>query len=668
MTVTMNKQNAAKILALVCAVAIMLSGCTDGSSTEDSSSKEEAFKQPEVPASVELKDDFYGYINLETINHWEIPYGDTAVGGFYDTYHIIDKRLDKIIQEIVADGRHYKTGTPEQMIVNYYNAVLNNKSDKSAFELIKKDYEQIQAADTISELFKVWCRLSKNYQTQCVIELSVDRDTRDNTKNALTIAQNTMLLDSEMKTLYDDNLACQNLDDIVRDMLCVFGEDKNDAKTKADNFINMYLEVCASTDFSIAEEDGIRPAEQLSNEEFAALSGELCLQIIGIEKNPYDYIYVYDKKQFEKICQMLTNEHLEEWKTYAAAALAYGCGRYCYDESNLLFAYNHIDEHDKEKYAREQVKAKLAKELAQIYAEKYNSKKTNKKAKEMCDLIMAGYEKKILAADWLSEKTRKDLLKKLNNITVNIGSLNERTVDKEMGEAFSGTVFEQDVKSNTLLFEREMEYIGGKLKPVSNMNTTEVNACYIPINNSINIPSGIMLKPFFSFHYNMYENLGKLGSIIAHEIGHAFDSDCIKYDYDGKYNPDWINKTDWEKLESRADEAKEYYDTFTVLDVYHVNGKKTLGENYADIGGVQCIVSMIENPDDLKTFFENYARLWVEKKLDSDLLDQLEVDVHSPEIIRVNAVLSSIDEFYEIYDIKEGDGMYTAPEKRVKRW
>lgn len=666
----MNKQNVVKMLAAACVTVLMFSGCTDSGSADDSSasSKKKPFKQPQVPASVELKDDFYGYMNVDQLNNWEIPYGDTAVGGFYESYDAVDKKIDKIIDEIIAGGGDYEVGTPEQMIASYYNAVLNDKSDKAAFERIQKDYKEIQAAKDVYELFDIWCRFYQNYQTECVIGLTVDRDIRDNTKNAITIDQNTMLLDSEMKMLYDDNTACQKLDDLVRDMLCIFGEDKNDAKTKADQLISMYLEICAVTDFSIAEQDIIKPPEKLSNDELKALGAEHYLHMLGVDKNPYDYIYVTDKKQFEKISEMFTDEYLEEWKTYATAALAYKCGRYCYGESDLLSTYNVVDEDRKEKDAKEKVKQILVEELAQIYAERYDDKKTDKKAKEMCDFIMAGYKKKIHAADWLSEQTRKNLIKKLNNITVNIGNLNQRKVDKEMGEMFNGTLFEQDMKVNQLLFEREKEYVGGQLKPISNMNTSEINACYIPINNSINIPSAIMQEPFFSFDYNMYENLGKLGSVIAHEIGHAFDSECIQYDYDGKYNPDWISQSDWEKLEKRADRAEDYYDQYTVLDVYHVNGKKTLGENYADIGGVQCIVSMIEDKKDLKVFFENYARLWVEKKIDSDVLDQLEMDVHSPEVIRVNAVLSSIDEFYEVYGIKEGDGMYIAPEKRVKRW
>ena len=102
--------------------------------------------------------------------------------------------------------------------------------------------------------------------------------------------------------------------------------------------------------------------------------------------------------------------------------------------------------------------------------------------------------------------------------------------------------------------------------------------------------------------------------------------------------------------------------------MYHVNGEKTLGENYADLGGMECIVSLAKTKEDREKLFTNYAVIWSIKKTSDSLWDQLETDEHSPEILRTNSILSTIDEFYETYDIQEGDGMYVAPEDRISRW
>ena len=152
-------------------------------------------------------------------------------------------------------------------------------------------------------------------------------------------------------------------------------------------------------------------------------------------------------------------------------------------------------------------------------------------------------------------------------------------------------------------------------------------------------------------------------------MGHAFDSNNIVYDQSGSYNPKWIAEEDMKTLLKRNEKAVSYFeDNFTVFGIHHVDGKLTLGENFADLGGMECVTSLAKNKDDLKKIFESYAITWGRKVVDVMLIDQLAYDEHSPAIIRVNAILSAFDCFYDVYDVKEGDGMYIAPEKRISRW
>ena len=99
-----------------------------------------------------------------------------------------------------------------------------------------------------------------------------------------------------------------------------------------------------------------------------------------------------------------------------------------------------------------------------------------------------------------------------------------------------------------------------------------------------------------------------------------------------------------------------------------MDGERTLGENYADLGGMECITLLAKTKEDRVKVFENYAKIWCIKMVDTEFFDALDYDVHSPEIIRTNAVLATLDAFYETYDVKEGDGMYIAPEDRISRW
>ncbi|MBR6476930.1 MAG: M13 family peptidase, partial [Lachnospiraceae bacterium] len=108
--------------------------------------------------------------------------------------------------------------------------------------------------------------------------------------------------------------------------------------------------------------------------------------------------------------------------------------------------------------------------------------------------------------------------------------------------------------------------------------------------------------------------------------------------------------------------------SFAIMDVYHVDGELTLGENFADKGGMECLMNVVKGSKERKELFENYARIWCLWKEDAAGIDQLLMDEHSPEYVRVNAVLASTEGFYELYGVKEGDGMYVAPERRVSRW
>ena len=131
----------------------------------------------------------------------------------------------------------------------------------------------------------------------------------------------------------------------------------------------------------------------------------------------------------------------------------------------------------------------------------------------------------------------------------------------------------------------------------------------------------------------------------------------------------WISEEDLKTLKNRNEKAVSYFeDNFTVFGIHHVDGRKTLGENYADLGGMECVTSLAKNKEDFVKIFERYAIVWGSKTADVSLINQLAYDEHSPDMIRVNAILATLSCFYDTYDVKEGDGMYIAPEKRISRW
>ena len=200
------------------------------------------------------------------------------------------------------------------------------------------------------------------------------------------------------------------------------------------------------------------------------------------------------------------------------------------------------------------------------------------------------------------------------------------------------------------------------------MSPLTVNAYYNPQENSINFPIALLDYKYYNENNSYYQNLGSFGSIIAHEITHAFDNNGALFDEKGNMN-NWWQEEDFKNFEKLQEEVINYYNEYKVNNKA-VNGKQTVSENIADLGGVSCIVSIAKNKgasdEEYKELFESYAKIWASKSTEEYTKLLLIMDTHSPDKIRVNAVLSSTDEFYSIFNIHKSDEMYK--EKKVKVW
>ena len=202
------------------------------------------------------------------------------------------------------------------------------------------------------------------------------------------------------------------------------------------------------------------------------------------------------------------------------------------------------------------------------------------------------------------------------------------------------------------------------------MSALSVNAYYNAQENSINFPIALLEYDIYGEETSYYQKLGSFGMIIAHEITHAFDDTGALFDEKGNLN-NWWQESDYEEFEKLQNEVIAYYDDYLV-EGKKVNGTKTVGENIADLGAMSCIVDVAKNKgasdEELKEMFEAFANIWASKSTEEYIRLLINMDSHAPDKIRVNAVLSSIDEFYRLYNIKENDEMYKPEEERVKVW
>jgi putative endopeptidase len=211
------------------------------------------------------------------------------------------------------------------------------------------------------------------------------------------------------------------------------------------------------------------------------------------------------------------------------------------------------------------------------------------------------------------------------------------------------------------------------------MTPPTINASYSPSNNDLTFPAGILQFPFFDFGADDAVNYGGIGAVIGHEMTHGFDDQGRQFDAVGNLK-DWWAKQDGDKFKTKANEVVEQYNAFTVLDTIHVNGKLTLGENLADLGGLNIAYEAFTKTKQFKDnkkidgltptqrFFLSWAQVWRNNILPDNAAQLILTDPHSPGVHRGNGPVVNMDAWYEAFGVKEGDQMYKKPEARTRIW
>ena len=372
-------------------------------------------------------------------------------------------------------------------------------------------------------------------------------------------------------------------------------------------------------------------------------------------------IIVFDTAQLDRICTLMSDDNTKIWKALAECMLVYA-----YIDvlpSSYSEAFEQVSFQTDEEKAVQTVKALLPNEVGNIYTQKYGDEKTFAAVGDMTSDIISAYRNCIESSAILSENDRRECLSKIDNISVNIGCPD---VNANRDAQLSGNLLESviHIKSGTV-FDILASADKAPNADEWGMPANAVNAYYDAQKNSITVPMGLFTAPIFDVKADYYTNLGGLGSIIAHEIGHAFDADGILYDEHGNYRPDRISP---KRTELLSDEVSAYFGSMQIMDTFYIDGEHTQTENAADLGGMQVIVSMTDDKVELRCIFENYANLWATLSYDTNASEQIADDVHSPAEIRVNGVLSSVDKFYEAYNISDSDKMFVLYDKRVRVW
>lgn len=319
--------------------------------------------------------------------------------------------------------------------------------------------------------------------------------------------------------------------------------------------------------------------------------------------------------------------------------------------------------------------------LGRIFVAQYFPEKTKQRYSNLVEAVRTAYAERIRKLDWMSPATKAKALQKLAAVTKKVG-YPDKWKDYSALQIGRDSWAQNEMNARRWAFNDEVSKFG---KPVDrdewDMTPQTYNAYYNPSNNEIVLPAAIFSIP--GFKDDEVDDAVVYGyaaaSTIGHEITHGFDDEGRQYDAKGNLE-NWWTQADEQKFNQRADVLVKQFDAYEPLPGLHINGRATLGENMADLGGVLIGLDAFKQTAEYKAgkkiagytplqrYFMGYALGWIFEEREALLRRQLLSDVHAPAKWRVNGPMSNVPDFYQAFDVKPGQPMWRDPKDRVHVW
>ncbi|MEJ6347998.1 M13-type metalloendopeptidase [Holzapfeliella sp. He02] len=634
-----------------------------------------------VPETKLPKDNLYLAVNAEWLKTAEIPGDKPATGSFNKIAENVEKTLMADFEDFASGKKEPQTKELKEAVKLYQLALDFDKRNADGAEPIQEDLAKLTNLKDFAEFNQQAGQLSKT-GFALPIDFGVNIDMKDTKHHILFHSGPGVFLPdtTQYGTEQGDQLLAVYKDQSEK-LLQLAGLDDPTAKGYVKDalaFDEKLSKVVKSN-----EEWADRPAVYNPysaadfKKHFKSFDVEgLITELVG---HMPERLIEAEPRFLEHAESLVNADNFNEIKGWMIVSYINSVvGSLSQEFRETGFAYNQALTGVKEmakpkKHAYHLANSRFAEPVGNYYGETYFGDDAKQDVTRMVEKMVQIYKNRIQANDWLSDETKEKAIVKLEKIAVKIGYPDKieaiyskfHVTPAEQG----GTLYGNLSAMSRISIQENLDKLTKEVDRTEwAMPGNLVNACYDPSRNDITFPAAILQKPFYDLHQSSSANYGGIGAVIAHEISHAFDNNGAQFDEYGNMN-NWWQDQDFTEFKKRTQDMIDLFDGVEYGDG-KINGKQVVSENVADAGGLSNAIEAAKSePDaDLKELFENWARVWSQKAEKAYMQMLLAVDVHAPGPMRANVQAQNMDEFYEVFDVKETDGMYLDPEKRVNIW
>ena len=639
-------------------------------------------------AGVKHTENFFYSINGTWLKNTEIPADKSNYGAFTKLYDDSQLAMRTII-ETAAKKEGKVAGTDEQKLGDFYNSYMNESAIEAlGVKPISADLTAIAAIKDATELATSFGQL-QGMGVSIPLGWYVNNDAKNSTQYAVYLGQSGLGLPDRDYYIKDDEKSKSIRDAYVayvKDMLTLAGV--ADAENAAARIMALETKIAEKQWSRVENRDADKTYNKFAAADLAKLLGGFpwADYAKAVQLDTASEIIVEQPTYFEAFGAIYKETDLQSWKDYLALRLvseysgklskAFVDRQFDFYGKTLSGTTEQQPRWKKAVNASDEVLGEI---VGKLYVADHFKPEAKARMEVLVQNLIKAYHASIDTLEWMTPETKKAAHEKLNKFTPKIGypdkwkdySKLDIKADDLVGNYKAAAAFAYSEMRNKLG------------KPVDRsewfMTPQTVNAYYNPTNNEIVFPAAILQPPFFNMDADDAVNYGGIGAVIGHELGHGFDDQGAKFDGDGNLR-NWWTDADKAEFEKRGKQLVEQYNQYSPLEGMNVNGELTLGENIGDLGGLTVALkayklslegkeaAVLDGFTGEQRFFISWSQVWRRKGREEYLRNMLMTDPHSPSEYRVIGIVSNIPEFYTAFDVKEGDKMYIAPEKRVKIW